>query len=222
MANFATYTMTMTGALTLEGPLSGSVGGDISGYTSVTLTNNATSGDGLRPLLLLGSTQTWTSGGYTYGGAVQNQSVSAIITMVGNFSVNQLTVASKNVTFSGAYNATIGTLNLYSEGSSFNFIFPAGQTLAVSNALNIQGSYSTFAPTVKSPSTTPFFLNYNGPLNAQNVYQGIFQYVNASNGKYPIFNWYGGASSTGNTNVLYRDPTYLYRLTSVNGTVSIN
>ncbi len=119
------------------------------------------------------------------------------MTLTSALSTTSLTVLAGSIgTFSGAYNITTGTLNIYSTSSNASLILVAAQTLSITTAINADSLFNVpsvaSTVTIKSAtSSSSTFINYTGAANKKNIVGVIFTDINASGSNQALFNYFG-------------------------------
>lgn len=159
-------------------------------YTSGTIINT---GNNLQL-----NTCTMNAGGMTFGSV--SITGSPTITLLSNFNTgtlrNNLSGTDSSVTFTGAYNVTVGTLQ-WDGNSANNFILPAGQTLNVTNTFQAfpHGNTATFK---SGTSSSPMYINYTGTVSNEQIVGTAFTDVTATGTT--LYN-YAGSTLTRTVNI---------------------
>ena len=197
----ATYTLTVAGNVTLGGTITMSGAGGITVSAAATIAGNGVAFSGLLTFLTTGN-KTINSSGTSWGNITVGSGIT--ITLGDTLAITgTLSMATTGVTFAGAFNISCATL-IIGYISAMNYTFVTGTTVTVSTNLYAASANSSAQITIKSSTTTPFNLTYNGTAANCKVAGVIFQYVTYSGGTVTnLDNWYGGTITGGSgiTNV---------------------
>lgn len=121
--------------------------------------------------------------------------LSSNLTILGTLlnTVNVGTDAGGSLTFSGAFNISVGTLTFNNNtGSQMVLTIPAGQTLTVTNAINTYGM-TAFTTLIKSDtSSSSAFLNYTGTPANEDISRASFTDIDASGSSQTLYDWFAG------------------------------
>lgn len=162
-------------------------------YTSGTVTTTSST-------LNIGTTPTLDVSAITWNNITET-STSTTTTLSSNLvSTGTMTIPGGSITFSGAYNISVGTLIDSSVNISTTLTIPASQTLTVSTAIQLEGNSTHVFNLVSGTSSTAFNLNYTGTLANQKIYNVAFTDVNASGSTYGLNN-FNGSTLTRTTNI---------------------
>ncbi len=172
---------------------------DMTGYASTltintnqtfTVSGNTTLGGTVAGLgtLSIASTSTFTSNSVALP-VTFTISNGVTLTLVGDLTVTGIwRIANHtNITLAGAYNISVGTLNIYPQASTTVLTLVSGQTLTVTTALNILGTpqgSGTIQSSIASSATT---LKYTGTPSNMFVSYFNFTDVNATGSSMAIF-----------------------------------
>lgn len=214
---FSTFTFTTTALLTYSGATT-STSGTLSVSGGLTLAGTPT---GTYPTLLIAGSETITWAGFTWPGNVSQGNGTFTITQVGNgtitgtFSNFSGATGGATTTFSGAFNLSVGILNLNSANNARIFTFPASQTLTITTGITIN-----YGMTVKSgTASTAFTITYTGTRANQNIQAVTFTDVTATAGD-TLYDYNGGSNAgvlTRTTNITQGDASSLFNGTNVFG-----
>lgn len=143
------------------------------------------------------SSVTFNTNGMTWNNITNSSGAAITITLTSNLALSGAftnyssgSVNGVNVTFSGAFNISMGTLNFSGQGVSITLSLVAGQTLSITSGINVYGNQG-FATTIKSGTTSSATtINYSGTAANDNIYKATFTDITSSGST--LYNFNGG------------------------------